>query len=109
MFGIPQDPTASDPEVGDVSSVHKDDVPAPSSFSQTTVKLLFCAGGLQLSYLTWGILQERIVTKNYEEIQADGSVRLVKFTNSQFLVFVNRRSEERRVGKECRSRWSPYH
>ena len=21
----------------------------------------------------------------------------------------NRRSEERRVGKECRSRWSPYH
>ena len=27
------------------------------------------------------------------------------------LVFtaLNRRSEERRVGKECRSRWSPYH
>src|SRR3712207_5039312 len=23
--------------------------------------------------------------------------------------FVNERSEERRVGKECRSRWSPYH
>ena len=23
--------------------------------------------------------------------------------------FVFRRSEERRVGKECRSRWSPYH
>ena len=22
---------------------------------------------------------------------------------------VNNRSEERRVGKECRSRWSPYH
>ena len=25
------------------------------------------------------------------------------------VVTVNRRSEERRVGKECRSRWSPYH
>src|SRR3712207_9280045 len=25
------------------------------------------------------------------------------------LVFPNQRSEERRVGKECRSRWSPYH
>ena len=26
------------------------------------------------------------------------------------VVFVqNDRSEERRVGKECRSRWSPYH
>ena len=24
-------------------------------------------------------------------------------------VTVGRRSEERRVGKECRSRWSPYH
>ena len=23
--------------------------------------------------------------------------------------FVSGRSEERRVGKECRSRWSPYH
>ena len=23
--------------------------------------------------------------------------------------FLNYRSEERRVGKECRSRWSPYH
>ena len=22
---------------------------------------------------------------------------------------INYRSEERRVGKECRSRWSPYH
>ena len=22
---------------------------------------------------------------------------------------INERSEERRVGKECRSRWSPYH
>ena len=29
--------------------------------------------------------------------QADGSV------------VVKMRSEERRVGKECRSRWSPYH
>ncbi len=24
-------------------------------------------------------------------------------------LFDNQRSEERRVGKECRSRWSPYH
>src|SRR2546427_10500999 len=25
------------------------------------------------------------------------------------IVLINTRSEERRVGKECRSRWSPYH
>ena len=24
-------------------------------------------------------------------------------------IFLAERSEERRVGKECRSRWSPYH
>src|SRR5256885_6493204 len=27
----------------------------------------------------------------------------------EFVVSLRRRSEERRVGKECRSRWSPYH
>src|SRR3989449_8699304 len=31
--------------------------------------------------------------------------RLTEFANGRKLV----RSEERRVGKECRSRWSPYH
>ena len=30
-------------------------------------------------------------------------------TNPKQLENGNRRSEERRVGKECRSRWSPYH
>ena len=29
--------------------------------------------------------------------------------NSIALVVTSPRSEERRVGKECRSRWSPYH
>ena len=29
----------------------------------------------------------------------------IKFTST----VANSRSEERRVGKECRSRWSPYH
>src|SRR2546425_8168088 len=28
---------------------------------------------------------------------------------SQYIHNISRRSEERRVGKECRSRWSPYH
>ena len=26
-----------------------------------------------------------------------------------FVIYFDTRSEERRVGKECRSRWSPYH
>src|SRR3989449_8750744 len=33
-------------------------------------------------------------------------LRRLKFVREQFFLA---RSEERRVGKECRSRWSPYH
>src|SRR2546430_17598965 len=36
-----------------------------------------------------------------------GEVRRVQKKRSPTIV--NARSEERRVGKECRSRWSPYH
>ena len=32
-----------------------------------------------------------------------------KATSSRSTKLVHGRSEERRVGKECRSRWSPYH
>src|SRR5256885_12451992 len=35
--------------------------------------------------------------------------RDVKSTGSGDSAVVTKRSEERRVGKECRSRWSPYH
>src|SRR5256886_14741833 len=31
------------------------------------------------------------------------------YPNVQFFLRIPARSEERRVGKECRSRWSPYH
>src|SRR2546430_15545498 len=31
------------------------------------------------------------------------------FFRQRFAQVTNPRSEERRVGKECRSRWSPYH
>ena len=42
----------------------------------------------------------------------DATVRhneLVKLDALPLLQRIHRRSEERRVGKECRSRWSPYH
>ena len=37
---------------------------------------------------------------------------VIKAKNPKGIIFTggpNSRSEERRVGKECRSRWSPYH
>src|SRR3712207_9572716 len=39
-----------------------------------------------------------------------GEVLSVAAANEDFQPYtVGKRSEERRVGKECRSRWSPYH
>ena len=38
----------------------------------------------------------------------DGSTNLVTVARDEGTIS-QERSEERRVGKECRSRWSPYH
>lgn len=54
-----------------------------------------CFMGLQLSYLLWGILQERIMTTKYEinigsRTSNSTSNQLITFHDSQFLVFLNR-------------------
>ena len=54
------------------------------------VRNFTCVG---LPYFTIGMLLKRHKS------------RVLNFDNLQILA----RSEERRVGKECRSRWSPYH
>src|SRR2546422_1273823 len=45
--------------------------------------------------------RDRVVLQLDPRIDPEGHERLI--------VFQGDRSEERRVGKECRSRWSPYH
>ena len=52
--------------------------------------------------------------KNFVELYVDGQIMLTEFQNecsgdAHRLSKKQIRSEERRVGKECRSRWSPYH
>src|SRR5712691_7002165 len=55
-----------------------------------------------------------------DEVPEKGAERAVRFLEPEecpgiadrgihFLAIAHDRSEERRVGKECRSRWSPYH
>ena len=44
---------------------------------------------------------------NKEKPASAGKLSTAKKLLGSFLVAA--RSEERRVGKECRSRWSPYH
>ena len=58
---------------------------------------------------------KRIKTEVDANLEIAEILRRVSYTNGPAILFENvkgyemPRSEERRVGKECRSRWSPYH
>ena len=54
--------------------------------------------------VVYGITKPSIDQVNYEKTQA-----AYKQVFEDAASFEEYRSEERRVGKECRSRWSPYH
>ncbi|XP_067239414.1 adenosine 3'-phospho 5'-phosphosulfate transporter 1 [Chanodichthys erythropterus] len=71
----------------DVSTASRTDSESSSSARQA-FKLIFCAAGLQASYLTWGVLQERVMTRSYGATEVEGSGE--RFKDSQFLVFMNR-------------------
>src|ERR1044071_5158456 len=55
---------------------------------------------------------EYISLLNYLQRELVGTKHLLTYNRSEGIKFGSQeaeRSEERRVGKECRSRWSPYH
>jgi len=52
------------------------------SFTASSIRLAVCSVGIQVSYLLWGLMQERIMTKPYETGEL--------FRSSKFLVFANR-------------------
>ncbi|XP_046419812.1 adenosine 3'-phospho 5'-phosphosulfate transporter 1 [Neodiprion virginianus] len=56
------------------------------TFRQDALLLVYCFSGLQFSYLTWGYLQEKVMTQEY--VDTDGNKS--RYRDSQFLVFVNR-------------------
>ena len=73
----------------------------PSSASALTVAgITFQPGQANLDTTT--IFEDRVVNPG-DVLSGIGIVDSIKFGSTQT------RSEERRVGKECRSRWSPYH
>mmetsp|Transcript_13200 Transcript_13200/g.36456 ORF Transcript_13200/g.36456 Transcript_13200/m.36456 type:complete len:412 (-) Transcript_13200:1444-2679(-) len=67
-----------------VTAAPKSDNP---DFMATAVKFFFCFCGLQASYLTWGYMQELIMTTQFEPTK-----RVVsgKFPSAAFCVFSNR-------------------
>ena len=87
VFGIPEEKGSLE-EGGPVKKVP--DGYQELSVGMTAFKLTFCAAGLQGAYLTWGVVQERIMTREYDELLEDGTLQKVKFEDSQFLVFANR-------------------
>src|SRR5258705_12741696 len=66
-----------------------------------------------IEYLTgFPFLVARIEEIGIAEVMTpdiEARVRLVKGRAQDVIQLLPNRSEERRVGKECRSRWSPYH
>jgi adenosine 3'-phospho 5'-phosphosulfate transporter B2 len=72
--------------IGDSDAGRAASVPEQLSSTQQCLQLIFCAAGLLGSYLIWGLLQERIMAFDYSETGAKSE----RFTNSQFLVFMNR-------------------
>src|SRR5687768_18249310 len=62
------------------------------------------------SDLTEQITKHVVVEGDYKRaVRLRDGISKIIFNRVVFGPGLNSRSEERRVGKECRSRWSPYH
>ena len=53
-------------------------------------------------------MEQKMIFITYNQAYHDIIIRLLSRYNLRGYTYLTR-SEERRVGKECRSRWSPYH
>src|SRR5260363_93316 len=54
-------------------------------------------------------MTQTIRNKSWAELEVGDKAAIERTCAVQDLILFAHRSEERRVGKECRSRWSPYH
>ena len=74
------------------------------------------AAPIFLEVRDWGLVRDQLRSENLLQARtASSGFRLAREVAQRLAVLtdseleLHRRSEERRVGKECRSRWSPYH
>src|SRR5260221_1744289 len=79
---------------------------------QTCALPILCPGYTKAHTGYFGLLAVRARQDSFAEpVLRDSIVRDFSFARVTLAVrdSAQERSEERRVGKECRSRWSPYH
>ena len=111
---------------GNELRIRKDDgtVTAGLSGSQSGEKIRMWAGSSTPDDAPFRVTEDGKVHAENAEITGEvnatgGTFKNIKSPNNSFVIKengdieitgkVSTRSEERRVGKECRSRWSPYH
>ena len=82
----------------------------------TVIKELAPAGNISYAVLQFDDEEEPILIAARGENTVHSGASLIKVLIMEYVFHLARteqldinRSEERRVGKECRSRWSPYH
>ena len=71
------------------------------------MKKLFTILFLLISFVLYGQTKYYVSTSGSDA--NDGLTYSTAWKTLQYAETTATRSEERRVGKECRSRWSPYH
>ena len=71
---------------------------------------LFSGKSYNLDSLTVGTTEDPTVSRmTIATVSDDETFEQIKKQLNRTVEVIKVRSEERRVGKECRSRWSPYH
>src|SRR3712207_9049128 len=78
-----------------------------------TEKLLLYGGAIHVAGAVKSNKIKKTATSDWMEIERQRGISVATsvmgFNYGDYKVNILDRSEERRVGKECRSRWSPYH
>src|SRR5476649_950384 len=92
---------SANPLMGEVSIA----TPPPSESPGRRIWLRFKAQ--RLGYWSTIVFVALFVISLLGEVLANDKPLLVRYEGHYYFPIVNDRSEERRVGKECRSRWSP--
>src|SRR5258707_10108751 len=79
------------------------------SINPATGEVLAHFGRTPASLVPDIVSRARLAQRDWAKVPIRDRCAKLRDLREQIMASRNERSEERRVGKECRSRWSPYH